>query len=395
MQLVLLKNFIISILVIVTIVSFSSCSSGGGDGGGESTPSDYYFWESLGSPGEGMAWPKAVAVGSDSRPLVTFRDIQNGGRVHVLKWSSGNYWVDFGFVSTGNDGETSLVLDPSDDKPIVVYVDSGNNARTRVKKWDSGTSWIDLGFVSSGPTNGWYNQPSITLDPSDNKPVVAFSDGDNGWKIHVKKWSTDTNWTDLGFVSSGEGYFPSITIDPTDNNPILAFVDAPDGQKARVMKWSGSSWIDLGYPNTGTSLSTRVVIDPSDNKPIVAFVDSTAGGEIVYVKKWDSGTTWINLGHPSSYLGYPINYNSREPSIVIDPSDNKPVVSFQDWESPLGADIHVKKWDSGTTWTGIGWPSSGSSVYSSIAIDPVDFKPVVMYTESYEPDAKVFVSKHP
>ncbi len=56
--------------------------------------------------------------------------------------------------------------------------------------------WISMG----SPGVGWNTSFAIAIDPSDNKPVVVFRDMAVG-KPHVKKWSSDTTWIDLGFPS--------------------------------------------------------------------------------------------------------------------------------------------------------------------------------------------------
>ena len=380
------------LLAIITAFGLLSIITTCGDDDGDDGPNDYFFWESMGSPGIGWGTSSAIALDpSDNKPVVVFRDMTDG-RPHVMKWSDGTSWTDMGFLTSYMGDHPSLTIDPSDNKPVVVFVDNANNGRTRVMKWSSGTSWTDLGFASTGDTRGWFRQPSIALDPSDNKPVVAFADGDNSWRIHVKKWSSFTSWTSLGFVGSGVGYSPSVAIDPSNNKPIVAFVDNINSGRARVKKWSAdTSWTDLGLISAGLTLGTVMAMDPSDNKPIVAFVDYTVdyySASRVHVKKWSSDTSWTDLGNPSQV-------NSDSPSITIDPSDNKPVVAFRDWASPGGADVHVMKWSGGTSWTGLGWPTAGTSVGPSIAIDPSDNKPVVMYSDSMDDDANLYVAKHP
>ena len=381
------------LLAIITAFGLLSIITTCGDDDDDDGPNDYYFWESLGSPGVGWVTPSAIAIDpSGNKPVVVFRDMTDG-RPHVMKWSDGTSWTDMGFLTSYMGDHPSLTLDPSDNKPVVVFVDNANNGRTRVMKWDSDTSWTDLGFASTGDTRGWWRQPSIVLDPSDNKPIVAFADGDNGWRIHVKKWSSFTSWTSFGFVGSGVGYYPSVAIDPSDNKPVVAFVDVANSDRAHVMKWSNyTSWTDLGFLSTGVTASTVMAVDPSDNNPVVAFVN-TPSDPALQVKKWSSGTSWTDLGNPSKRW-------SDSPSIAIDPSDNKPVVAFRDWANDdyfygTGNGLHVKKWSSGTSWTGLGYPSEGPSAGASITIDPIDFKPIVIYGDSVDGSGNVYVSKHP
>ncbi|KKL21579.1 hypothetical protein LCGC14_2444040, partial [marine sediment metagenome] len=74
--------------------------------------------------------------------------------------------------------------------------------------------WDSLGYVSAGSAGEYwetYSPTAIAFSLVDKKPIVAFRDGG---AIKIKKWSSGTNWTDLG--SPGWGYYPSLTIDPSD-----------------------------------------------------------------------------------------------------------------------------------------------------------------------------------
>ncbi len=135
----------------------------------------YVEWvaEDLGSPGEGWMTTAGFALDpSDNKPVVVFIDMSNIGahRPHVMKWSSGTTWTNLGFLTVIVGDHPSLTIDPSDNKPIVAFVDNANNAKTHVMKWSSGTTWTNLGFLGTGFTDG----PVVAIDPSDNKPIVAY-----------------------------------------------------------------------------------------------------------------------------------------------------------------------------------------------------------------------------
>jgi hypothetical protein len=387
----LINIFRYSVLASVSIIGLTAIIATGG-GGDDNTLEDDYSWDHLGSLGEGWNTRFSVAIDpSDNKPVVVFVDMANNHKAQVMKWSADTTWTDLGYPSSLLADHPCLVIDPSDNKPIVVFQeDNGPDNPTRVMKWSVGTTWTDLGFPSgaTGNTLGYWRHPAITIDPSDNKPIVVFVDSDNNYRPQVKKWDTGTTWTDLGFPSTGAGEYPAIAVDPSDNKPVVAYVDNDNGGKVRVMKWSsGTTWIDLGFASTGDASQTAIAIDPSDSKPIVAFLDEVSVR--IQIRKWDSVTTWNDLGSPS-------HTRSDTPSLAIDPSDSKPVVAFRDWAvPPPRGGIHVKKWSSGTTWTGLGWPMPGADGGCAIAIDPSDNKPVVLFNDSTSADAQVHAAKHP
>lgn len=300
-------------------------------------------WLSLGYISEGTGYKVSMAVDpSSGRPVVTYVDGQYGGRVHVMKWITGPCWIDLGFASDGSAGSqfytapvTSSAIDPSDNKPVVVFSDGENGNRAHVMKWAAGTNWTDYGFASSD-TSGLY--ASIAVDPSDNNPVVAFIEGGTH-RARVVKRVENGSWTDLGYASPDIATHTSIVIDPSDNCPIVAFTEGQYGMdidRARVSKWSGSLvWTDLGYVSTGEALEPCIVLDPKDNKPIVATQDRSAGAAVIHVLKWNSGTSWIDLGSPDE--------GQESISLTVDPADGKPVVAFR------GGGVY--KWLGGTQWT--------------------------------------------
>lgn len=163
-------------------------------------PEDYYFWESMGSPGVGWGTRFAMAIDpSDNKPVLVFKHyMADSTRPHVMKWSAGTTWTDLGFPGTGVGEYPSITIDPSDNKPVVAFRNVPKD-NVQVMKWSNGTTWADLGFTSKKGSSA----PAITIDPLDNKPVVAFRDfagHDISAYIHAKKWSSGTTWIGLGWI---------------------------------------------------------------------------------------------------------------------------------------------------------------------------------------------------
>jgi hypothetical protein len=66
------------------------------------------------------------------------------------------------------------------------------------------------------------------------------------------------------------------------------------------------------------------------------------------------------------------------PSVAVDPSDSKPIVIFYEGS---GGRARVMKWSGGTSWTDLGYVSPSEAHEPRIIIDPSDNKPVVVYSE--------------
>lgn len=261
-------------------------------------------WESLGYVSAGSAgeyWETysrtAIAFSAvEMKPIVAFRE---GGAIKVKKWSSGTNWTDLGTLGEGS--YPSLTIDPSDGKPFVAFSGSA-----RVMKWSSGTTWDDYGSAGTGIQTLF---TCIAADPVDNKPIVAFVEGQGDGRVRVKKWSAGTAWTDFGFASMRGASFLSVAVGEADGKPVVAYSDVNGGYVTRVMKWSkGTSWDDLRFPDWLEGTDTALVIDHSDNKPVVM----NRGGHVL---KWSSGSSWTDMGTPIP------NGRLMLPSIVLDPAD--------------------------------------------------------------------------
>jgi hypothetical protein len=68
--------------------------------------------------------------------------------------------------------------------------------------------------------------------------MVAFIDWEHGKRVRVMKWAGGVTWTNLGMPSPGEAGHPAIVVDPSDGNPLVLFTDGTNGWRARVMKYS-------------------------------------------------------------------------------------------------------------------------------------------------------------
>jgi hypothetical protein len=129
-------------------------------------------------------------------------------------------------------GRAPLACDPSDNKPVVAYSDWDNSKKARAMKWSSGTTWTDLGYPAE-TLPAMLN--SIALDPADNKPVVAFAHSMGAKRIQVFRWLSGNDWADLRRPGTGESGHPSIAIS-SDRNLFIIFTDGTNGWRAHVMK---------------------------------------------------------------------------------------------------------------------------------------------------------------
>lgn len=347
------------------IVAFSLWALMLTDCGGNDTTAN---WQSLGHlsmSGEEYHVGSIAIDQSDNKPVVTTHATN---KLRVYKWSSGTSWTDLGFPGTGMGPVVAMAIGPGDNKPVVVFSDSDNGYNPHVMKWSSGTSWTDLGYPSTQPCD----RLSIVIDPWDNKPIVAIWSGNT---LQVLKWEDGTSWTDLGFPDPAGGGLMAIvpTANPSYNKPIVVFADYWD-RTTHVLEWSsGTSWTDLGNPSgSGAYNVESIVVAPLDNKPVV-LLDY---GMSIILRKWEDGTSWIDLGFRKIGNGtYPM-------AMAIGPGDNKPVVTFLEYSEIPTYNLRVLKWEDGNSWSDLGYPDSG--VGCKIAIDPSDNNPVIAFQKFFD-----------
>lgn len=277
-------------------------------------------------------WTATALDPTDEKPFIVFSDTTDGGKIKVYKWDSGTTWTSYGTLDVAQGNWATITIDPVDNKPVVAW-QTHSNWRINVAKWDSGTTWIDLGEAGSTDTS---NDPTIDIAADGN--IYAFYRDHNAKQITVFTkdpgldgilgTGDDTPWATLGVIAStteNSAYYrhPIIKIDPTDGKPIVAYTDTPNGNIIRVKKWdTGTTWTDLGDVSTSSGLNFSMILDPSDNKPIIVYEDKD-NGDRAAAAKWSTGTTWESWGY--------ITQGSTEfPSLAVDPRDNSYLVILYD-----------------------------------------------------------------
>lgn len=201
-----------------------------------------------------------IKIPSDNLPVIVFRDTDNGGRAHVMKWQTGLAWTDLGYASVNTASGITLDL-TSDGKPVVGYLDGTLN-RPKAAIWVSGTSWTDLGIIKDTNVD-MSGCNSLVVDKNTNRPIVNFEEISAGYKARVMRWVSGTTWEDLGFGSTGEGNCAPMAIG-SDGKPLIFSGDGGTTNFLHLMKWqSGTTWKDFGTVNSSEAYSIGIAIAPN------------------------------------------------------------------------------------------------------------------------------------
>ena len=232
---------------------------------------------------------------------------------------------------SGNTQHISSTYDPNNQKVVVVYRDEGNsNYGTAVVGTVSGSS-ISFGSPSVFLSD-IFTQPSAVYDSTNQKVVIAYSDGGNssfGTAIVGTVSGTSISFgSPTVFQSSNTGYSSAI-VDSNSNKVVIAYADSDNSNhgKAVVGTVSGTS-ISFGTPVTfesATTYWTSATYDSTNQKVVIAYRD--AGNS-------DYGTAIVGtVSGTSISFGSPVVFESAASNSIVstyDSTNSKVVIAYQD-----------------------------------------------------------------
>jgi hypothetical protein len=268
------------------------------------------------------------------------------------------------FESVSYSYYTSITFDSNLNKVVIAYSVSFSNG-TAIVGTVSGTS-ISFGTAVVFES-GYSTYMSATFDSNLNKVVIAYSD--NGDSTRGKAIVGTVSGTDISFgttvqYGSNNSSHNSTTFDPTTNKVVVAYTDGNNYNYGTVIigTVSGTS-ISFGTKvviETATSQHMSATFDSNSNKAVMAYRDtanSNQGTAIVY-QTADSTTLTAN-----NYLGISSGAYADGVSATI-----QVVGATDDAQSGLtvGSKHYIQ--NDGTLSTTAGSPS----VYAGLALSATD-----------------------
>ena len=346
---------------------------------------------SFGSPtvfeSSNTAYISAIFDSSNGKVVIAYADYDNSDLGKAVVATVSGTSISFGTPVTFESGITdsiSATFDSSNGKVVIAYRDRGDsNYGKGIVGTVSGTS-ISFGspvVFESGSTRN----VSATFDSSNNKVVIAYrDDGNSSYGTAVVGTVSGTSisfGTPVVFLSDIFSQ-PSAVYDSTNQKVVIAYSDGGNSWygKAIVGTVSGTS-ISFDSPvvfNSDTTNWISAVYDSTNNKVVIAYSD---GGNSYYGKAVVFGQT----GFPITQLGSASIFHSaqtNELSIVYDSSNNRMVMAYRD-DGDSGKGTAVVGTVSGTSIT-FGTPvvfNSASTYYTSMAFDSTNNKVVICYAD--------------
>ena len=266
------------------------------------------------------------------------------GHVANAAWETAGSWG-------GYYNEPSVAIDPVDDKPYVVF-------DRLVMKYVDVYDWQQVGNIVSSET-----VVSIKVNPITNEPYIVNVTSDG--RLAVRRFSGGS-WQLVGTIGSiVHAVRISLAFHPTTNEPYMSYVDWSNGRQITVMRYTGGSWQTVG--STGFSGSeygaTSMAFNPTTYEPYVAFGDYLNNQQISVIKF--NGSSWETVGSAGFIAGNGISYHT---SIAFDATNSEPYVSYND---------AIMKFSDGL------WQQVGDTEPNSIiAFDPVTNELNVAYKDS-------------
>jgi hypothetical protein len=256
-----------------------------------------------------------VKVDSQGNPVLAWSELSpdaNAESFYVSRWStsgSTGAWqdIDIGTLSTDLSGASRSrdLAVTSADEPIlawsVQYFEPGQAAEgfnVYAGPWQD-KHWAALGDTSLNLERTHYaGAASMVLDANDH-PVIAWKEANNGYEIHVKRW-TGSRWQKIGQALNegmGLGSNPRIALDK-NGRPTVAWIENAGAENIFVARWDGNTWKKFGRKLNANpkayATSSSMALDEAGNPVVVWSEEVGKDQQRIYGLRW-TGREWKAL----------------------------------------------------------------------------------------------------
>ena len=303
-------------------------------------------------------WISATYDSNVQKVVIAYRDVGNSNQGTLVVGTVSGTSISFGSAlvfESGNTNNTSLAYDANAQKVVIAYTDSGNNdygtaivfqnASTSQNLTSENYIGMSRGVVAGEPAStgtavsfesGTTVLSHAAFDSSNNKVVIAYSDGgnsDKGTAVVGTVSGTSISFGSPVIYEQGGTANIDCVFDSSNNKIVIIYQDNGDSGRGKgiVGTVSGTS-ISFGtatqFNGTGADNAYNIgaAFDSSNNKVVVAYRDNANS---------DYGTAAVGtVSGTSISFGTPVVFNSVNSTsgatVVFDSSNNKVVLAFQD-----------------------------------------------------------------
>ena len=278
---------------------------------------------------------------SNQKVVIAYRDGNDGYGMAIVGTISGTS-ITFGSSTTFESASTddiSATFDSTNNKVVIAYSDGGNsNYGTAIVGTVSGTS-ISFGspaVFESDTING----TGATYDSTNQKVVIAYTDSGttSGTAVVGTVSGTSISFGTPAVFESGNMYDISPAFDSTNGKVVIAYRNNSNSSygTAVVGTVSGTS-ISFGSPVVFESAGTvniSAIYDPNNQKVVIAYYDNGNSYYGTVIVGTVSGTS-ISFGTAVVYNSAYSSWNST----VYDSANQKVVISYGESSTTSGSVI--------------------------------------------------------
>ena len=328
---------------------------------------------------------------TNNKVLIVYRDVDNSSQGTAIVGTVSGSSISFGsaavFETQSSLSYTSVSFDSTAGKFLIAYRDGGNsNYGTAIVATISGTS-VSFGtpavFESA---NSIYN--SSAYDASNSKIVIAYRDAgnsDQGTAVVATISGTSVSFGTPVVFETGEMNWANTVYDSSNNKIVIAYSDGSNGDyiTAIVGTVSGTS-ISFGSATAFAASSSYVgaAFDSTNNKVVIVYRDNSSSSVGVALVGTVSGTS-ISFGSPVTFTGTD-TYQSNSVSAVSFDTDSGGVLIT--YEAGVDRDATaIRGVVSGTSisfGTAVVLDTGGAHEFIGNVYDPDQNKNVVFYKDS-------------
>jgi hypothetical protein len=252
---------------------------------------------------------QSVAFDSSGVGYAAFFD-GNTNFIRVMKYS-GSSWTALGSAGNIPNASGATVYSAyylavgSDDKPYIIFRDAsagGASGRSSVMKW-TGSAWTYLGS-SAGASSG-ASIPAQVFFSAAGTPYITYRDLATGY-VAVRMFN-GTSWQNVGSTETIVSY--------ASNSPFGAFmsngnlyvgltdISVTNGRGTTVVVWNGTTWSQAGASRIGTHSANasanglKIIVSGPDSAPYLLNMEMSSPNTYPSMALWRfDGTNWTRTG---------------------------------------------------------------------------------------------------
>jgi predicted oxidoreductase (fatty acid repression mutant protein) len=276
------------------------------------------------------SWTVAVFDSNSNKVVIAYRDEGNSNYGTAIVGTVSGTSISFGtpvVFSSANSYYMGGTFDSSNNKVVIAYSDGTMKA---IVATVSGTS-VSFGTAVQFDAASTTKRPSAAFDSNAGKVVIAWGDNVSaaGTAIVGTVSGTAISFgTEVGFEAGGT-YFTATIFDPNAGKVVIAYSDGGNSYYATAIVGTVSG--------TTISFGTAVVFDESWDEWFSAAFDSNANQTIISYK--DGGNSNYGTAINGTVSGTAISFGTavvfetssiKETATVFDSNSNKVVIAYED-----------------------------------------------------------------